>query len=1126
MKKFFTVLVIPSLLITLNAQIKMEGRHGDQRYILIGYLDGNEIATSLYNDGTTGARKPVTNGIQVIWPQSGKPHLHVAKYVPLISGEVIDLNNQIVHIASESHGTETNDMNNKSCGDLNPSTKEWWTMCPLPDFADFRPDPLITPDVQIATKSKGTTWPLFWPDIEDPDNPRYSPDGWAGSWNGYFGRDQFNADQEVYFVADDYNNQEFMFYPDSTDSTRRGLGVRLYYRGLQWANPLVKDVIFTIYDIENLGTHFHDKMVFGFMVGSQFDTNEDDRGGYVLEENLAYNYIPSGFLSGGDPAGTVAFTIFESPGNPYDGIDNDGDGSNGAGPIIDRDLFAPKVVNLGDPIILTNYYTYERTVTHMTEDTVFIKYLKNVDTVWVGKTVVEIPNDLIDNNLNGIIDENNGTEVVSDTSLTRYLHIGKKYKDWFTGAGLTNPLIDERRDDGIDNNDDWNANIDDVGRDGKPNTFDPGENDGLPTAGEPHIDQTDINESDMIGLSSFQLYATWEIIPLSNDEAIWNGIRPGILDDIPEDVQPDILYGIGYFPLATGQIERFSIAGMIQYELDDIIHIKHNAEKAYLANYNFARPPDQPNIIRAVAGDNQVTLYWDNISENSYDRITNTFDFEGYKILRSTDTGWGDMKDITNGFGVPFYKKPIAQFDLINEYEGFSETPLEGVQYWLGNNTGLVHTFVDTTVRNGFTYYYAVIAYDHGSDSLEIAPSECSAPIILNPVGGDILSTGPNVAVVRPVAPAAGYVGAEEGKINAVQGYSNSDAFFTVTDPLAILDGHTYELTFKDTLIRQYPETKSFTLADITNSQSPDTLFNNDDRIKIGEKLPVVDGFQLSIFNKQEVAPNIDKTKWNRTKVQSFYTLRPYSFQRLGLAKPCDYRITVSNLGVDTSLAAEFSPTRTYPSVPVNFIIENVSEGKRIDFVFAEEDTTGGVGKLSCAGRDEDVIIFMEEDTTGNLAPTWEFEFSFVDTNHVNPELDDIFTIIMEKPFTSNDILQFTTHSESIDLAKAKTDLNKIKVVPNPYVVTNSYETWNPYNSGRGPREIQFTHLPAKCTIRIFNVRGQLIRKIERNAAVSNGTEAWDMLTRDNMDIGYGVYIYHVDAGAIGTKIGKFAVIK
>ena len=36
----------------------------------------------------------------------------------------------------------------------------------------------------------------------------------------------------------------------------------------------------------------------------------------------------------------------------------------------------------------------------------------------------------------------------------------------------------------------------------------------------------------------------------------------------------------------------------------------------------------------------------------------------------------------------------------------------------------------------------------------------------------------------------------------------------------------------------------------------------------------------------------------------------------------------------------------------------------------------------------------------------------------------------------------------------------------------------------------------------------------------------WDMLTRDQQDLAYGVYIYHVEAPGIGEHIGKFAVVK
>ena len=44
-------------------------------------------------------------------------------------------------------------------------------------------------------------------------------------------------------------------------------------------------------------------------------------------------------------------------------------------------------------------------------------------------------------------------------------------------------MIDESRDNGIDDDGDWDPETDDVGIDGLPNTGDTGEDDGTPTAG-------------------------------------------------------------------------------------------------------------------------------------------------------------------------------------------------------------------------------------------------------------------------------------------------------------------------------------------------------------------------------------------------------------------------------------------------------------------------------------------------------------------------------------------------------------------------------------------------------------------------------------------------------------------
>jgi hypothetical protein len=52
------------------------------------------------------------------------------------------------------------------------------------------------------------------------------------------------------------------------------------------------------------------------------------------------------------------------------------------------------------------------------------------------------------------------------------------------------------------------------------------------------------------------------------------------------------------------------------------------------------------------------------------------------------------------------------------------------------------------------------------------------------------------------------------------------------------------------------------------------------------------------------------------------------------------------------------------------------------------------------------------------------------------------------------------------------------------------------------------------------------VNTIEHSSNIWDGTAIWDMLTKDRLDISYGIYIYHIKAPGIGEKIGKFAVIK
>jgi len=1130
---FFIICFIPVI-----AFAQLANLHGDERYSMSGLHSGNMLRTTFYNDGMVGDRGSTSpEDIGGEWPiNSGR--FYLAKMSTLFGAEVKDTDGELKHIISESNGTSTGGLNDSpSSGDAGP-TGEWWTMAPLPGFANPNPgDASYDGSPHIAMSHWKWSWPPIWPDkMDDGNDP-----GWPQSWNGYFGKNVLNADQESYYVIDDYNNREFSFYPDKNNPDRRGLGLRVTVRGFQWSNVLVEDNLFLLYDVKNIGTHSHDKINFGFMVAPNMGSTEsmadsdDDGGMYILEEELGYQYDADDIGAGGwSPVGYLGVAFFESPGNPFDGIDNDGDALNSAGKVINESMFNRGIVNVGDPIVLIDYKTFERTLITMPVEGVSVTYLDREYKFNPGDELVEKANDLIDNNLNGIIDENNGSTFgEGESAIVRYLYNGLKYIDYLGGEqGGTNPLIDEKRDDGIDNDGDWNVNIDDVGLDGAPNTNDFGEDDGLPTSGagtdlpgEPHIDKTDIEESDMIGLTAFNIFSPWTIYPLSDDEGLWGAIYPGFLNAVGQIGNTDLLLGSGFFPLIPGQIERYSVGYIMGYH-DELFRNKKYAEQTYDENYNFAKAPNIPTV-EVVPGDKKVILYWDDFAEKSRDPITG-MDFEGYRIYRSTDPGFNDMATITNAFASAAYKLPMAQFDLDNEFQGLANVAVNGVQFYLGDNTGITHTFVDTTVVNGQLYYYAVTSYDRGCDSLGIAPSECSKYISISKDGK--IDKGNNVVLARPEAPSAGFKrGGFEGSAIKRMAASTADGFisYEIIQPADIKDGHTYRITFEDsgTGTRNIPVTKNFTLADVT---SGDILIAKDKNFNDGDKLPRLDGFILTFHgNPEKLAWDEEKSSWNREEI---YIPVMSEFRANELPNkyiPANFEIMMGEVGIDTSI--EFSNGNTqYPSMPVNFTIMNTTLNEKVKFAFRERDVLEGEdGKFTARskGFSSDEIVFLTSDS---LYPGWQLSLTKgTFAQPVQPEAGDTLVLIFDKPFLSHDIFEFTTIADKVDKALAKNQMDNIRVVPNPYVVTNAWEPINPYVNGRGPREIHFIHLPQKCTIKIFNLRGQLVRELEHDTPnVANGTEIWDMQTKDLLDISYGVYIYHIEAEGIGQKIGKFAVIK
>ncbi|MFC1568975.1 hypothetical protein ACFL4L_01965 [bacterium] len=1143
------VIIIIGLLCTsmLLAQSAMKPLKGDATEHKSGLHAGNQFRTTFYNDGTFGQiTYPPDIGGE--WPiNSGEMYLVDGNV--FVGSEVYDLDGNKIHIVSTVQSANIQ----YSSGDKGPSG-EWWTFLPLRGFTN--------PAYDKAAMSKWPwSWPAAWPDkSDDPKDPGWRiDDELAGldknpnqaGWNGYFGRNQFNADEESFFYADDYANQEFNFYPDSTDLTRGGLGIRMKVRGFQWSNALVEDALFCLFDLENIGTHDHTKMAFGYKIGNDLgnhitlgnDTG-DDNGAYFKDLDVAYMWDENGIGAGGwSPVGYFGAAFLESPGNHIDGIDNDGDGFESAiptGKIITEDMFAETTLESGQDIVMIDYTTYERSIVTMTDQPLQVQLPDRIKEFAVGDTIRELPHNLIDDNLNGLIDESNGETIGEEGSgVMTYLYTGLLSIDYLTGEGLDNPLIEERRDDGIDNDGDWDVEQDDLGQDGSKAGAaalrDVGEGDGVPTPGESHFDQTDISETDMLGLTSFTLYV-WETIPHYDDETVWENIKPGFFDDILQVANVELLYGSGYFPMKPGQTQRFSMALICGADYDDFFENASWVAKAYNENYNFSKAPRAPEV-QAVAGDGYVTLFWDDAAEDTTD-LTNLdpvtgWDFEGYRIYRSTDTQFSDMKSITDGKGIdspsPYFQWPLAQFDVVNDYEGYANVPLKGVHFWLGDNLGLSHTFTDTTVQNGFTYYYAVVSYDHGSDSLLIAPTTCARFISVNQDGS--IDSGPNVIWARPEAPVAGYQAARAGDIMVSDGASTDGSVsIEVMYPDLIKDKNDYRITFTDSLMGSgrnlFPGTVGFTLENLTSGE---ILFDNSPDFQEGLELDEKDGFRVHFHNVyDQLALNADETRWTREGIVPLY-VRPYANNQGELdLQVADFAIIFGELGIGTSTAF---PERSdaEEAIPVNFTVWNLTENRSMPFAFRERDVfEEGVDEGLFTGftegrqtRKDEIIIL-----TDSLVGGWEVSFTKSQVDTLQPGIGDTAYVILNKPFLSNDVFEFTMHGQSVDAAQAEVDLDDIRVVPNPYIVSNSWEPQNQYSNGRGPREIHFINMPNQCTIRIFNIRGQLIRTLHHESSRADGTVIWDVLSEENLDIAYGIYVYHVDAGDVGTKIGKFAVIK
>ena len=981
---------------------------------------------------------------------------------------------------------------------MSPSHNRVMRFEPRPGF--FQPDPGINVADSPAMSHDARTWPRSWPDrLLDPDDP-----GWAGKWDGYFGK-RPAADQESYTVMDDQYYDAWDFRPDNRDSTRYGLGLRVEVRGFQWANPQAGNVIFWHYDITNEGTtDYNDNIIFGLYMDSGvggsalscdniYESDDDNAyfnrrfGDQVI--NLVYTWDNGGHgrdLSGNcAKTGYLGYAYLETPGNSTDAIDNDEDG------IIDE----RRDGGPGEKI--------------------------------VGRDAIR-------------------AEVVRRYNLARFVAtFGPLEKRpayqvgvWWTG----------------DEDLDWNAEFNDTGADGVFDTGDTGERDGIPTNGEPNFDRTDQHESDQIGLTGFRFN---RIKPGQGnpstviDDIVFydNPARPGPKQLYERFTSPDsairfdaplasnynigFLFASGPFRLPAGKTERFSLALAYGGDLDELRRTVQTVQLIYNANYQFAEPPPMPTVT-ADAGDGFVRLSWDDIAERGRDPVTGENDFEGYRIYRATDPDFRDPRIIMTGTGSNLFGngRPIAQFDLVDGRRGYSERVEEGVAYYLGADTGIKHTWTDSTVTNGQLYYYAVTSYDYGpraaassagTDSMTFYPSENSISVSKTLRGGVILPI--NVAAVRPEPKVLGYSSAEANAAERVSGRGVGTVDVQVVNSNLVPNDHVFAITFQpggpDSL-----RASSYTLRDTTANL---TLFTTG-RDLLGEGVgPVGSGLLPIVYTIPHVEVNTDSsgfTAESNTDARfavSYQEALPINLRRPGF--PDNITIRFSDTVQDTSLAAV-----GLPATPVKFkILAHGADGDRqMDLRFYDIDPDGPRGPLKPNGlldRKGEYIDMMTYATARPTTPRATWQFQLADSSLIPPREGDEFRLILRRPFGADDVFVLRSRGQRTDLDQAAKDAFRPYVVPNPYVGAAAFEPERFAVSGRGDRRIEFRGLPQDCVVRIYSVRGDLVQRLEHNGS-NDGFVAWNLRTKDNLDVAPGLYVFHVDGGALGTRIGKFSIIK
>ncbi len=569
----------------------------------------------------------------------------------------------------------------------------------------------------------------------------------------------------------------------------------------------------------------------------------------------------------------------------------------------------------------------------------------------------------------------------------------------------------------------------------------------------------------------------------------------------------------GPYTINPGDTLVYYTAIVAGENFDELNNYADVAKNAVDANFNLPKPPSRPTL-SGTASDFKATLYWNDISETSYDKFSG-YDFEGYRLYRSKDNGltWTQ----------------IADFDLVN-----SE----------GENTGLQYSYIDTTIVNGFEYWYSVTAYDKGNSNIESLES---------PIGNTLDAI--NTISIIPRSEAIGRTAVSVSNIqNLNTGNTNYNLeVFVVDNELLASNEYTTDFTFisrkesgdlatevniiinDTTLTKPYKYSLTFTSEstfDLKN-ETIDSVYRSGYNYPFGGRTLNIssDGIKIEMIDLDETADefrpeNGDVITINfamnviKNNSEKIIENRPYSLNQLqtttdGISlrlTPPEIIQNISRIGGTDNVEIEFEV------IDENAILDNL-------YIISIEGNGESDGNGFVLLSVENTEIQLDTLYNGEIFSFDGIQGTISFSENSLPNAGNRFSLETIKPILPNilDSFSFGIANSSIDYSQEKSNMNKIKVVPNPYIVASLWEPEFGELRKEPLRQIQFINLPSECTIYIFTIDADLIKTI--NHSSTNGTEVWDLRTESGRELASGIYIYVVQAKDAEFK-ERFAIIK